>query len=197
MILQLQLSCPRCKTRLPPHLLNTERYTACPTCRWAFQLEVFPALFQGAGVDSGGRAVESEGEAGCFYHPQKRAVVPCDACGRFLCSLCEVELDGRKLCPTCIAIGRRKGRLPNLQKEGVLYDRAALMLATLPILFFPFTMLTAPIAFVLAIRHWKTRERVLPRTRLRMILAILLSSAQMGGWVWLGYLIVRGPTGGQ
>ena len=32
-----------------------------------------------------------DGEASCYFHAHKRAAVPCDGCGRFLCSLCDLN----------------------------------------------------------------------------------------------------------
>jgi len=51
------------------------------------RVEVFPAFFcGGAGGRLSGYAGHADTEAACFYHPQKKAVIPCDSCGRFLCA---------------------------------------------------------------------------------------------------------------
>ena len=76
-----------------------------------------------------GEAIVVEGEAACFYHPGKRATVPCGVCGRFLCALCDLELNGRHVCPACLETSRRKGDLRNLDTRRMLYDSAALSLA--------------------------------------------------------------------
>ena len=126
-------------------------------------------------------------EASCFYHPQKKAVVPCDSCGRFLCALCDVELHDEHLCPNCLESGRKKGNLKHLDKERILYDNIALRVAIYPLILFFFwfvTIITAPAAIVLSIWYWKRPSSVLPRTKIRFILAILIAFAQIGAWVW-------------
>ena len=170
---------------------NTGRIERCPSCGARTAVEVFPAIYR---PFSDGRAAEkiaSVEEAACFYHPQKRASVPCDACGRFLCALCDVELSGQHLCPNCIQSGKKKGRLRNLENERVLYDRIALTASLLPLFMWPFTVITAPIALYLSIRHWKSPTSIVPRfSRVRFSFAIFFSLLQIAGWVILiGYLI--------
>ena len=92
-------------------------------------VEIFPAMFHPVGNNSTGEKITSAEEAACFYHPQKRASVPCDSCGRFLCALCDVELNGQHICPNCLQSGKKKGRLKNLENERVLHDHIALMLS--------------------------------------------------------------------
>ncbi|MGB8355533.1 MAG: hypothetical protein WCD79_16665 [Chthoniobacteraceae bacterium] len=156
-------------------------------------MEVFPALFRPLGVGSTGEAVASAEEAACFYHPQKRALVPCDSCGRFLCALCDVELNGQHLCPNCLQTGRKKGKLRNLENERVRYDRLALTTSLAPLLLWPVTLITAPIAIFLSIRHWNSPSSLVHGyTRLRFVLAILISLAEIGGWVaFIGLIFSR------
>lgn len=82
--------------------------------------------------------------------------------------------------------------MQNLENHRVLYDDAALALAIYPIVFFVFfyfTLVTAPLSLFLAIRHWNTPSSIIPRTKIRLILAILFSSAQIIGWCVAVYLI--------
>jgi hypothetical protein len=133
---------------------------------------------------SAGEKVISAEEATCFYHPQKRASVPCDTCGRFLCALCDVDFNGEHICPNCLQAGKKKGKLKHLDNERVLYDRIALATAILPIITVFATIITAPLAVYLAIRHWNTPVSVVPRwTRLRFVCAIILGLAQITIWV--------------
>jgi len=83
--------------------------------------------------------------------------------------------------------------LRNLENERVLYDQIALSLSLLPLIFWPATLVTAPIAFYMAIRHWNTAVSLAPRMcRLRFILAMLFSLPQIVGWLFLfGYLLKR------
>ena len=124
-----------------------------------------------------------EGEASCFYHPTKKAVLPCESCGRFLCAICDVELNGQHLCPGCLASGKKKGKLKQLENRRTLYDSLALAVAVYPMLLVWPSLVGAPIAIYIAIRHWKAPTSVIPRTRWRAVLAIIIALLQIGGWV--------------
>ena len=131
-----------------------------------------------------------EGEAGCFYHPSKKAVVPCDQCGRFLCALCQVDFLAQNWCPSCIDINRRKGRLNGLDAERRLYGNAALILAVAPLLFWPITLMTAPMSLYVTFRYWRTPSSLVRRNRWQFYAAILFAVVELGGWFWLLALLV-------
>jgi len=177
--------CTKCHSTLPPDFFQRTELAACPACEALIQVEVFPALFKPIAVGKFGETIMMDGEAGCFYHPQKRAVVPCGGCGRFLCALCDVELNDQHLCPVCLETGRQKGKLPQLENKRTLFDSAALSLALLPIIMWPITFMTAPAAIILAIYGWNKPSSLLPRTRIRIYLAILFAGLQIAGWVLL------------
>jgi hypothetical protein len=183
-------SCPGCGAALGDGLFNQPDLAPCPACGVPVQVEVFPALFRPVARGRGGEAVMVEGESSCFYHPQKRAVVPCEGCGRFLCALCDCELQGEHFCPACLEVGRQKGRITRLENRRTLYDGIALSLALLPMLIFYFTIVTAPIALYIAIRYWNAPRSLVHRTKLRLVLAIILAVLQIGGWCVAGYFIV-------
>lgn len=184
------VSCTGCGSPLPVGLFNSGEEFPCGNCGAKLGVEVFPSLFRGAGAVKSGEALTAEGEASCFYHPRKRAAVVCSACGRFICSLCETELAGRCLCPSCIDKGRQNEELETLVTQRTLHDSLALSVAVLPILFFPVTVVSAPIAIYIAIRHWKKTGSILPRTRIRFVLAIIIALAQIAGWVVLLFTVV-------
>jgi hypothetical protein len=182
------LTCPKCSRPLPPSLFNASGSGPCPACGTIVGVTVFPALHKPLSSGTVGEHVVMDDEASCFYHPQKKAVVPCDSCGRFLCALCDVELNEEHLCPNCLESGRQKGKLKHLDKERILYDNIALRVAVYPVilLFFWFlTFITAPAAIVLSIRYWNKPTSMLPRTKIRFILAIVIAVAQLGLWAWL------------
>src|SRR5947209_7072732 len=122
------VACGKCKTPLVETIFNLEDLASCPACGSRLQIQVFPALFRRLAPGRSGEAVMEESEASCFYHPQKKAVLPCEGCGRFLCALCDCELNGRHLCPSCLEGGRKKKKIKSLENHRVLYDSAALAL---------------------------------------------------------------------
>jgi hypothetical protein len=166
-------------------VFNQPDFAPCPACGAPLQVEVFPALFRETGIGRNGETIMVESESSCFYHPQKKAVLPCDGCGRFLCALCDCPLDGRHFCPTCLETGKSKGKIQNLENQRTLYDAIALSLAIYPMIIFYFTIVTAPMAIFVAIRYWKSPQSILRRTKIRFIAAIVISLLQIAGWATL------------
>lgn len=186
------ISCTNCYQVLPWTAFNRDALTECPHCKSTIYALAFPSLFQPVTPGKSGETLLVEGEASCFYHPTKKAVVPCSYCGRFLCALCDVDFNGQHLCPRCIEQGKQQGKMKNLDNTRTLYDDIAVSLAILPLLVFYFTLITAPIALFFAIRYWKAPSSILPRTKIRFVIAILFAVLQIVGWVALfGWLIFR------
>jgi hypothetical protein len=160
-------------------------------------VEIFPALFRHFALGSAGEVLVVENEASCFYHPQKKAVRPCEGCGRFLCALCDCELHGEHFCPACLESGKRKGKIKKLENERTLYDNIALGLALYPLLFFYLTIITAPMSLFVAIRYWNAPRSIVHPTRIRLVLAIILASLQVAGWaVGIYFLTTRSRSHG-
>src|SRR5262249_55900822 len=125
---------------------------------------------------------------------QKKAVVTCDCCGRFLCALCDVDFNGRHLCPNCLQASPALAQIPSLEKQRVLWDSAALSLCVLPIVIWPMTILTAPTPLGCAVYSFLRPSSLVPRTRFRAYAAIVLSLLQIVGWL---FLIFKGFSAGS
>jgi hypothetical protein len=177
-----QLLCPNCKIPLLANLTNRGETAPCPGCASPLQVEVFPALFRPIQIGRGGEAVVVDTQSSCFYHPQKKAAMHCEGCGRFLCALCDCELHGKHYCPQCLETGKKKGKIKSIENERTLYDSIALGLAIVPLLIFYVTFLTAPMAIYVAIRYWKAPRSIVHRTRVRLVLALIFASLQIIGW---------------
>lgn len=177
------LQCPKCRAPLTAAHLNRADLLPCLACGTPLQVEVFPALFRRINPGRDGEVLVVETQASCFYHPQKKAVVPCELCGRFLCALCDCELHGQHLCPACLEAGRQKGKIKKLENTRTLYDSVAFGLALYPVLFVYPTIVTAPLAVIFALRYWNAPRSIVHRTRLRLFLALILASLQIVGWI--------------
>lgn len=188
------LQCPKCKTPLTEAQLNLPDLTSCPGCSSLLQVVVFPALFRRMTPGRDGEALVVETEASCFYHPAKKALRPCESCGRFVCALCDCELHGEHFCPTCLETGKTKGKIKKLENTRTLYDSIALTLAVLPTPLFYVTILTAPISLYIALRYWNAPRGILHRTRVRLILAVVFASLQMVGWGFAFYFLAKRST---
>ena len=167
------VACTKCRAPLPPALYNFPELRPCPACGAWVQVEVFPAALRPPGAGASAEAVLVDGEASCFYHPTKKAILPCESCGRFLCALCDVEMNGQHLCPGCLESGKKKGKLKQLENRRTLYDNIALALSVCPVL------ITAPVGLYMAIRYWNAPGSVVPRGRWRVVLAIIFALVQI------------------
>jgi len=189
--MSMPVECPSCKAPLADALLNQIELVPCTICGAKLRADVYPAFSRPISTGSTGEPLVIDTEASCFYHPDKKAVLPCEGCGRFLCALCDCELHGQHFCPACLQTGKKKGKIKRLEQERTLYDSIALSLAILPLLIFYFTLITAPMTLVLASRFWDAPRSIVHRTKVRLIFAILIASLELVGWVVGIYLLVR------
>ena len=97
-------------------------------------------------------------------------------------------MPGQHLCPVCLESGSKKGKLSSLENHRILYDSAALSLAIVPILFWPLTVFTGPMAVFMGIRYWNAPSSILPRTKIRLVLAIIIGLIQIVLWGVLIYI---------
>ncbi len=189
----LTLECPKCRTPLTVFALIQPDLQPCKECQNLLQVEVFPAFFRKTAPAPSAEIVLIEGESACFFHATRKAVLPCHSCGRFLCSLCDCELNGEHFCPGCLETGKSKGKIKNLEKRRTLYDTIALHLAILPVglvVFWFFTFITAPLALFVAIRYWNAPRSIVHRSKMRLVLAIILATVQIAAWSIGIYLLL-------
>ena len=184
------VNCPKCHRPLPPEWPNRPDPAPCPGCGVRVLAAVFPALWRPLQARAAEAPAPDE-HSSCFYHPASRAERICEHCGRFLCRLCDVEFKGQHLCPNCIASGVRTQRLKGMENQRFLYDELALGLALLPLLMWPFTLITAPAALFVALWFWKRPSSIIPRTKARLILAVFFAAAQIAGWTVLFYVLIN------
>ena len=182
------ITCPSCGAALPPHALDAMQEQMCPGCRMALRGRIFPAWSAPAPGASAVSERALEGEAVCFFHPANRAALPCDVCGRFICSLCDLPVGSRHLCPVCLGKGLGKEKLPEIIPRRFLWAGAAFWIGLLPIVFFfvlwPVTIICGPAAIVLALMGWK-RPGSLVRGQQHgsAVLGILFGLVQLGVWI--------------
>jgi hypothetical protein len=179
------IPCSKCKNPLSSELFAVSNTAVCPSCRIPLTSYLFPALYHSGTLALKPESLLTDTESSCFFHPAKKAVVACGGCGRFLCGLCDLEWEGGHLCSSCLEAGKKKGKMKSLENHRVLYDGIALAVAGLPILIWPFTCVTAPIAFYMVLRYWNAPLSIASRSKVRFILAFLLSLGQIIGWIWL------------
>lgn len=180
------IACPSCRTLLSVQIANTGRLHECPECGTHIRADLFNAFHRPIEQGQVGKQVQARGQAECFYHPGKMANTLCSSCGRLLCALCEIPIDGRVLCTHCLQTGRDKQKFQSLGQSRVLYDSMALQLAAWPLVLFPlfiFTIITAPAVIYIVLRYWRRPGSILPRTKFRFVAAFILAVTQLVGWV--------------
>ena len=180
--MQAVIACLHCKQPLNRMVRNTRALAACPACRSQLRADVYPAA--GRPVPSGvaGEAIQTDKEAGCFYHPRKKAVLPCSTCGRFLCALCDIEFNGTHLCAQCFEKGKAGRKIQRLENRRVCYDRIALYVALFSMLLYWLSLLSAPIVLFMTVRYWRAPRSIVSRTKIRWIAAAALACIQLFFW---------------
>jgi len=188
------LHCTQCGrvVEVVDHRASTVR---CVGCGALLEVELFPAFKSGANPGSRAEGLADESDAACFSHPDKKAVAACSQCGRFLCSLCEVEMGSQVVCFDCFSEEARAGGGGRLETRVVLYDSIALALAIVPVFLFWPSLIAAPIVLFMCFRYWNRQGGFLPRSRWRFVVAALLAALQIVGWAALAVSIAGMPWG--
>jgi hypothetical protein len=105
------IRCPKCRNPLRPDAINGG-FIPCPYCRKTVRIEVYPTLFKD-NRPTGNAKHADEGEAYCSTHGHDTwpATFSCDACGRFICDLCQVTVNDQAICTNCL-INKPKEDMP-------------------------------------------------------------------------------------
>lgn len=178
------LPCPSCKRVLGPESWADAHQGSCARCKTEYELIAFPALYASATRIAAAPAVLAA-DSVCFFHAENRAEAICDDCGRLLCAVCTVPFAGRRICPTCIAASK-SSEAAQVVRDRLLYDGLAISLALVPLLMWPFTLVTAPVAVGVAIYGWnKPASVVRGRSRVRLVIAIIAGLLQIAAWIAL------------
>lgn len=175
------IRCPSCDVELLPEQINRD-FAPCSNCHHRMQVALFPARFKGRSGGNEAETILTGDEASCFFHPEKKAAVSCERCGRFLCGLCDILLGEEHICSNCIESGRKKGKIQTLENKRTLHDRMALTLAVLPMFTVFLTLITAPWTLFISIRHRKSPGSLVRHSTWRFYVAGTLASLQIISW---------------
>ena len=159
--------CPRCGLALAA---ANGAATVCPGCDRRVSAWVFRRAFEPVAAAGTAQPAAASGEAVCFVHAASAAERPCDGCGRYMCALCDVELNGGHFCPACLEHPPTGTLRAALVTEEFAYDRLVLALGWLWILFWPSWIVVAPFCWYGTVRYWKTPSRsLIPRRPWRFV----------------------------
>lgn len=187
------LSCPACERSHEAIDWIDANHCRCLRCQEDFDFFPFPALVARTEVAKP-QAVAVAEDSTCFFHVENQAEKVCDGCGRFLCAVCAVPFAGKTKCPNCIANSKKDDT--RLVASRVVPGGAALMMAVLPLVVWPFTFLTfltSPVALYLSIAGWKKPQSVVSPGRWKLVVAGLLALAQIGAWIFIVITVWLAP----
>jgi uncharacterized paraquat-inducible protein A len=101
-----------------------------------------------------------EAAGACANHPRNAAVTNCERCGIFICSLCELEVDGAKYCPACFERLAQEGAIHSARTRFRAYSSLAGLTAIVG-LFFSGAFLGFPLgglALYYVVKGFRTRR---------------------------------------
>lgn len=176
------LTCPRCGASLPQHFRWMRLCSACGT---NVRVDLFRAALRATERGQAGETILDETESSCFYHPVKRAVVPCEICGRFLCALCDLNVEGKHVCPTCLSREQTEDKGQRPKDKRTLYDLLAshiVILMLLPCGWYVMPFLAAIVVY-LCLRYWNAPRSVLSPGRWRLVVSVSFAVALLGLWI--------------
>jgi hypothetical protein len=162
----------------------------CPVCGTRQIVCRFPALARRQTRASNGARAQ-DGEAACFHHPGHQAEAVCDACGRFLCALCNIDFNGRALCPACLSLTQSAAADAHIPRR-TRYDRLALLCILLSPLVYCLSFVNAGVALFLCVRYWKRPLSILPRNRWRFVVSGVLAVALLALWIGIAGAFLLG-----
>lgn len=174
---RVELTCSACQQVLPQDSGVLASIQNCPACAKAIEVFPFPALGRDPVVQATAAPISGEGDASCFFHASRKASIPCDECGRFLCSLCDLEIEGRHLCPTCLQSGQEKRTFTALERSRTRWDRIVWALNLLCLFCFVLSPLIAIANIVITLVFWKAPQSRVSASRASIIAGTLLSVA--------------------
>ena len=76
-------------------------------------------------------------------------------------------------------------KITNLENQRTCYDTLALLVASASMLLYWFTILTAPFVIYLTVRHWNSPSSIIPRTKIRFVLAVTIAGLQLAVWIFV------------
>jgi hypothetical protein len=177
-------TCPHCQAPLDMARLLTGMQR-CGACAESFQAARFAAPVKLAVVRG---VVETAGEGGtaCASHPGNASTSNCQRCGVFMCSLCEIDTDEMKLCPSCFDRLSAEGALASTRTAFRDYGRQAGMLALAGVPLMAFGVVIGPLAAyygVRSLRQLKQMGETKGRVRASVAIAAGLGEMAMGSFV--------------
>lgn len=187
----IHLGCGKCGHTIARESWNAQTASACPRCLALQYTRVYSSATGTEDAPTPPHRIQTEGEGSCYFHAANRAEAGCPSCGRFLCSLCQIQRPGGMLCPSCFSY-LRKERSPEVARRYIMHDSLALLLTTLPMALIIWPLFTTPAAIIYNLINFNRTRSVLPRSPWRKWAVFAVAGVQILLAAVIGYLIVQG-----
>jgi len=93
--------------------------------------------------------------------------------------------------PPVLKPAKQKGKIKRPGKSSDALRQHGAGSGCLPLLIFYFTIITAPAALFVAIRHWNSPSSIIPRTKIRFVVAIVIALVELAGWGVGVYFLIQ------
>lgn len=180
--------CVFCNHVLPAAQMAVGSEVVCAGCHKPSAVIALPALL----VDGRPKPpplIEppGEGEVVCFYSPNRKATHECSHCGVLISDVWAAQWGSKSVCLKCLEHLREKGKDVGFQGSRLLWDNITLATALVPftLVFYWATFITAPASVFLGFWHWNSPRSLVPRSRLRLMVGLLLGLLQITAAVLL------------
>ncbi len=160
--------CAACSMPVPRDFWNRDEGVRCRGCGHNVRVTVFPAIDLHP-IGAAPEALQVETEVELLLSPAKprrprlRRMRPLP----LLCALCDLDVDGRHICPRCFETGVSTHKIQTVEQRRTMYDTVALALSTLPFLLIWPALIAAPWALVMVFTRWNAPSSLDPRTKIR------------------------------
>ncbi|MEM1441188.1 MAG: hypothetical protein AAGF67_02530 [Verrucomicrobiota bacterium] len=173
------LQCPTCRNLLTVNREVESLEDKCPVCQSKVEIEVFPRLFREPIIRVETK-IADESEAACTFFPELKAEKVCDGCGSLLSEKATIVWGEDEVCMPCLYRFREEEKSLRFLPHAILNDNRALALVTI---LAPLSLVTAPLALILLLRHRKEKDTIFPRSRWRWWTAMVLSVFWILIWI--------------
>lgn len=192
--------CLHCKRPVEVETADSEiPELRCGHCGTRQRQIIYPAYRRASEAPAPAPAPASDEGASCYFHESVGAVNLCDDCGRYLCELCTLPIPlpasqpadfPERLCPACfenrVNEEERNPQWDLFRTDYPRHDAVAIYLIILPVVLFPFivlTIITFPVAFYVVLRNWRDCRTPVRHFRRSMVAALILASAGIILWL--------------
>ena len=117
--------CPSCGAQLSALGAQGRLRGTCSACKTPILVAAFPRALDAQLRGQPAELRVNEEQSACFFHPKAVATEACGKCGRFLCSVCDIEVAGSHFCSACLERAEVQVSEPFLVQKLERYDLAA------------------------------------------------------------------------